>query len=551
MALGLTLKWRWSKLGTSERYLGVVGGDEDQCDADVVVVGGGHNGLIAASYLARAGVSTLLVEARDTVGGCASTVTDLGARFNICNCDHTTIRAMPILDELDLANFGLKYLELEASSVHITHDQRDPWVFYHDVDQHLEALSRTHPHWVQSYRRYLNDALPVARLVLEMARTVPSTQSFLRRVALMKGRGARRVLQWSRMSANEVYATYFDDWRTYMPAIVTGPTVWGVHPNLPGTGLAGALFATKHVARTGRPEGGSGALTEALHRAFTAADGDVILGDAVTRIHLNDGAVSHVELASGRRIRANRVLAACDPQRVFADWLADVDSIRSSSTAVRWRERPVDDGYESKLDVIVSHPPTYRHAHELESRLGYLPDILSPTTIVCPTPEQLESAHTLRSTGGVATSPSMLVNMPTVLDQSMQLNPDEHVLSLEVLFTPYSHPWSTSTEPERWLGLLEKLCEPDTLNVLRWRSMTPDRYEREFFMHRGHTPAYAGSPLATLRGTPRDVTRHVSDIPGLYLSGAAAFPGAGIFGGSGRNAAHRVLDDLGKPLVAG
>ena len=70
-------------------------------DAEIIVVGGGHNGLICAAYLARAGHDTLLVEARDAVGGCASTVDALGARFNICNCDHTFIRAMPIIDDLE------------------------------------------------------------------------------------------------------------------------------------------------------------------------------------------------------------------------------------------------------------------------------------------------------------------------------------------------------------------------------------------------------------------------------------------------------------------
>ncbi|MCH1489693.1 MAG: hypothetical protein L7T83_04665, partial [Ilumatobacteraceae bacterium] len=80
-----------------------------------------------------------------------------------------------------------------------------------------------------------------------------------------------------------------------------------------------------------------------------------------------------------------------------------------------------------------------------------------------------------------------------------------------------------------------------TLRVKRWRSMTPDRYENEFFMPRGHTPAYAGSPLATLRGKPADLTRHRGPLQGLHLAGAAAFPGAGIFGGAGRNAAMRVL----------
>ena len=73
-------------------------------DAEVIVVGAGHNGLICAAYLARAGIDTLLLETRSEVGGCASTVTDLDARFNICNCDHTMVRAMPIADELDLGS---------------------------------------------------------------------------------------------------------------------------------------------------------------------------------------------------------------------------------------------------------------------------------------------------------------------------------------------------------------------------------------------------------------------------------------------------------------
>ncbi|MGZ0220662.1 MAG: FAD-dependent oxidoreductase, partial [Acidimicrobiales bacterium] len=84
---------------------------------DVIVVGAGHNGLICAAYLARAGIETELIEARSDVGGCASTVTDLGARFNICNCDHTLIRGMPVINELELETFGLHYLEPDASSI--------------------------------------------------------------------------------------------------------------------------------------------------------------------------------------------------------------------------------------------------------------------------------------------------------------------------------------------------------------------------------------------------------------------------------------------------
>ncbi|GIR37591.1 MAG: hypothetical protein CM15mP49_29760 [Actinomycetota bacterium] len=98
-------------------------------DAEAIVIGGGHNGLICAAYLAKAGVTTILVEARDSVGGCASTVADMGARFNICACDHSLIRAMPLIDELNLSSHGLDYLEPEATYVNAFHENSGSWVF--------------------------------------------------------------------------------------------------------------------------------------------------------------------------------------------------------------------------------------------------------------------------------------------------------------------------------------------------------------------------------------------------------------------------------------
>src|SRR5437660_8271041 len=81
---------------------------------DAIIVGGGHNGLVCAAYLAKAGLDVLVLEARDSVGGCASTVAALdGARVNICNCDHTMVLGTPIVEELDLAAHGLRYLPLD------------------------------------------------------------------------------------------------------------------------------------------------------------------------------------------------------------------------------------------------------------------------------------------------------------------------------------------------------------------------------------------------------------------------------------------------------
>jgi phytoene dehydrogenase-like protein len=511
--------------------------------ADVIVVGAGHNGLICAAYLARAGFDTMLLESRPDVGGCASTVTDLEARFNICNCDHSMVRGMPIIDELDLANFGLAYLEPEVGGINRFHDGSQPWLFLHDVDDHLDALSETHPDAVDGYRRYLADALPVAELALDVARARPTVTSIGATVARRRAEGAARLLRWSRMSQLDVMGQYFDDWHLIAPAITSGPTVWGVSPSKPGTGTAAAIYATRHVIKSGRPRGGSGALTDSTRAAFEAAGGATRCDSTVDHLLIRDGSVTGVRLADGAEIRAEVVVAACDPRRVFVEW---VDTVPPAAQRLvdRWRSLPVEDGYESKVDAVLSALPRWRGTDELADLVAGA-DLLAPTTLINPSPDQVEEAHRLRADGLVHPAPAMLVNVPTVLDPAMQPRSDQHVLSVEVLFTPYALQggWPDSPEPARWLDLVAGFMDDEELPIDRWRAMTPDRYEREFQMHRGHTPSYGGPPLAAFMGRSRETTRYRTPIAGLYLSGAGTFPGAGVFGAPGRNAADAVVAD--------
>ncbi len=109
-------------------------------DFDAIVVGAGHNGLITAAYLAKAGVRTLLLEARRAVGGTAASEEFAGVTVNICNCDHLTFRTTPVMAELDLASFGLRYLDIEPSQHHMAWSGGAPWTQYHDVDQTLDSL---------------------------------------------------------------------------------------------------------------------------------------------------------------------------------------------------------------------------------------------------------------------------------------------------------------------------------------------------------------------------------------------------------------------------
>ena len=518
-------------------------------DAEVIIVGAGHNGLICGAYLARAGIDTLVLESRSSVGGCASTVSELGARFNICHCEHSLIRTVPVIEELELESHGLRYLEPDAASVFVFHDEADPWVLFKDRERTIEGLAAAYPDQVAGYRRYLADATPVAELILEMARTLPSARRFTTNALRLRAKGVARLLQWSRMSFNDVLARYFDDWRVVMAAASTGPTVWGVHPDDPGSGIAAANLASRHVMNSGRPSGGSGALTDSVRSCLEAAGGRVRCESRVEKLLMWDGRVVGVRLAGGTELTADAVVCACDPRYVFVEWLDEVPPA-ARRLVDRWRHHATPEGYESKIDAVLTDLPRLRAAAALESTHDGL-DPMNPSIVAVPSPPELDRAHRGRREGSVADQPTLLVGFPSVLDPEMIPEGGGHVASIEILYTPYSLTggWPDSDEPRRWLELWAGLMEPGALDLVgSWRAMTPDKYEAQFSMHRGHAPAFEASPLAALLGRHRELTRYRTPIDGLYLTGAGTFPGSGVSGAPGRNAADVVRRDRRGPI---
>jgi phytoene dehydrogenase-like protein len=514
---------------------------------EVVVVGAGHNGLTCAAYLARAGVDVLVLEARDAVGGCASTVAALdGARVNVCNCDHGLVRATGVIEELDLAAHGLRYFDLEPSLLAIPWDGDTPWLLFADVQRTLEAIALAHPHELPGYRRYLDELLPVARLALDMTRAAPTPGSVAARVARHRARGLGALLALSRSSAGGVLRSYFGSEALRGPVAVTGPAVWGLAPDTPRTGLAALGYAMRHLVAMGRPIGGSGALTDALAAAVGAAGGTVRTRARVARIVCAGGRAAGVELVDGTRVGADAVVAAADPRSALVEWL-DEPPAAARRLLARWRARPRLEGYESKLDAVVDALPRPRSlvVEHLE-RLGGA-DPLVPTAVVAPSLRAIAAAHAQAAAGRVAQRPLMLTNVPSVPDPALRPPGGGHVLSLEVLFTPYrlAGGWADSGEPERWLAAYANLLEPGFLDgVRRWRLVGPEDFERDFSMPAGYAPSFAGGPIAALLGRHRELTRYATPVPGLYLTGSGTFPGAGVSGAPGRNAAAVVLAAL-------
>ena len=512
-------------------------------DVDAIVIGAGHNGLVTAAYLARAGLRTTLVEARNSVGGTAGSEAYGGAVVNICNCDHLTFRTTPVMRELNLAAHGLRYLDVDPSQLNMTWDEQRPWPTFHDIDRTIDALTLLHPDETEGYRQYLRAAIPAVELVFAAAAEPPSVTGLTKTVLGKRFKGVSTLLRWSQRSAADVMRSYFSSEALRAPGLAVGPMVWGISPETPGSGLGALTYAMRHVANVGRPVGGSGAVPDALLSAFRGYGGELRTNARVSSILCDNTGVIGVALADGSEIHCKVVVSACDPHSTFLEWLSNPPA-SAAGLVQRWKTIPHHQGYESKIDAVLSEAPRLQATSTPDfDRLGV--DVAACTAAIAPSLADMHRGSTLMSSGEILTRPGLLVNVPTVMDPSMA-PAGKHVLSLEAIYTPYDFTggWDDDTEAKRWLDEYAALVQPGFLDTIEdWRVMTPASYEREFNLPKGHATSFAGGPLAALHNKNPELTRYETDVRGLYITGAATFPGAGVWGASGRNAAIVVLRD--------
>jgi phytoene dehydrogenase-like protein len=517
-------------------------------DVDAAIVGAGHNGLACGAYLARAGLSVLVLEARSIIGGASATVDALGARFNICNCDHVMVRNTPIVEELGLTTLGLDYLDVEPGMVNLMWDGGKPWALFKDVDRTLESISMAYPSQVEAYKRYLEVAMPIARIVLNLSNEIPTRSAIGRLMAKSPPWALVNLVRWSRRSATDVLRSFFTEEGLCVPAIVNGPASNGASPDSKGTGLGALGYAVRHLVGTSRPRGGSGELAGSLRRALEQHNGQVRLGSQVLRVLVEGRRVWGVELDNGEKIKAPIVVSAIDPRTALLSWFTEPPS-ELLPLVERARRRRQIDGYESKLDAVVSKLPRFKaYDQRVFQKLG-VGEPLVATTYLSGTIEEIRSGYRLMAAGRMTERLMHFINVPSVLDSSMRVGPaGAHVFSLETLYTPLllaDGVWAHSTEPERWLEKFSTLVEPGFLDgVQRWRVVTPDIYETDFHLPRGVPPAFKVRPLDLVLGRDPELIGYRTELDGFYLTGSGTYPGAGVWGASGRNTATAILRTL-------
>lgn len=529
---------------------------------DTIVVGAGHNALVTAAYLARAGRRTLVLERRQRVGGAAETAALGGVR--VPRLAHTVGRLRPsIVRDLELRRHGL---QLVAPDVRVFAPQADDRAvtLWADEARTVESLRAWSPRDAERYPDFDRLVRSLGRFLGDLAgRTPPDIRSpglgdaltGLRLGRTFRGLGrhdAHTILRVLPMAVADFVAEAFETdavqaaiaWRGVQYCAV-GPWSAGTTAILLGDssgndgGAAGqTVFAL----------GGPGALSEALAAAARAAGAEIRCGAEVAAITSRDGAVTGVALASGEEISAPSVVSGLDPKRTLTG-LCDPVAI---GPTLRWRAGNYrTPGVVSKVNLVLDGLPRFRAAGGEDETL------LRGRIVVAPGIDTIERAFDAAKYGNVSDRLVFEATVPSLVDPSLVdgAPAGTHVVSVLAQYTPYRLREGSWDDAERRegvgnavVGALEELA-PGFSSLIRDREvLSPLDLEREYGLSGGH-PLH-GEPGLDQFFLWRPLLGHARyrlPIDGLYLAGSGAHPGGGVTGQPGHNAAREILADRRRP----
>jgi phytoene dehydrogenase-like protein len=519
-------------------------------DAHVVVIGAGHNGLVAACYLARGGLTVEVVERDDVLGGAVSTVERWpGVRVDRGSSAHVIIRQSGIVEELDLAAHGLRYIDCDPWAFAPAPRPGDegpdgrPLVFSVDLDATCASIEAAcGPEDAAAYREFVavwrRRSRAVARAFGREPSPVGLVRSFWGLGAPKKGQrpttGAELVVDFLG-SGNALLDRWFTSERL-KAALAWFGAQSGPPMSEPGTAAMVGWAALLHDIPPGHPVGGSGGLTAALRRRLESDGGRVTLGDGVTRLLVENDRVRGVETVSGRRIRADVVVAACHigVTRALAG--------DAAPKALAEADPPVGNGFGLVVRALTDAPPVYP---------GVDPDLaLSGLQLLCTDRAELAAAHGDWGAGRLPRSPVPLAMSFSATDDTLA-PPGRHVVTVWGQWYPYAladgGDWDALADREarRLIDAVDRFAPGFAASVLETYVQTPLALERELSLPRGNV-MHVEMGLASmfgLRPTPALSRYRVPDLEGLYLAGASTHPGGGVSGNSGRAAALALLSD--------
>ncbi|MFZ0830341.1 MAG: NAD(P)/FAD-dependent oxidoreductase [Thermoplasmata archaeon] len=508
---------------------------------DAVVVGAGHNGLVAAGYLAKAGVRTLVLEQRDRVGGaCVTEEPWPGFRINTYSYVAGMLRPQ-IIDDLELRRFGFRTLPCSPSEFCPFPDGRS-LSMWEDAEATLREIAKFSARDAKVYPRYVEYWERTFDILEPLLLQPPAPLPVL--LAQLEGQGIDALLRdLFLLSVEEFLDGWFESDQLKASLAINGLIGEMCGPRTPGT----AYVLAHHNATVldgerqawGFSVGGMGRITESMARAATHFGARIRVSTGVRGLRIRDGQVVGVETESGEQIESAVVLSALDLRRTLLKLLPpDVLSDSERAKVRKFRS----DGASLKFNAALNRLPQFTawegpggpHTGEVE---------------IAPSMEYLERAYDAGKYGRFSDRPYMDILFQSAADPSVA-PPGKHTMTCFVQYAPYELRGTTwdEFEPEAEDTILRTLEEyaPDIRATIdHSQVISPVDIERTLGMSGGNIFQGNMTPDQIFRFRPLiGWSGYRTPIPGLYLCASTAHPGGGVMGAPGHNAAQVVLEDL-------
>ncbi|HEY9838414.1 MAG TPA: NAD(P)/FAD-dependent oxidoreductase, partial [Vampirovibrionales bacterium] len=310
---------------------------------DVIIIGAGHNGLVCAAYLLKAGKRVLLLEKREVPGGAATTEESLpeeapGFKFNLCAIDHEFIHLGPVVEELELKKYGLDYLYCDPvlfcpqpdGKYFLGHKSVDKTCA--EIARYSERDAAKYGEFIHYWQRVLNAIAPIFNAPPKSIIDITGNYNFDKIKDLLSLLGTPdKILDFARTmlsSPQDMLEEWFDTEVVKAPLARLAAEM-SIPPSQKGMSVGAIMMAMRHNPGMARPRGGTGALTQALVNRVTSLGGEILCDRGVERILVDNNRAVGVRVDGGQEYRAKEgVISNIDAKRVFLDLInpGDVDS---------------------------------------------------------------------------------------------------------------------------------------------------------------------------------------------------------------------------------
>jgi beta-carotene ketolase (CrtO type) len=532
---------------------------------DVVVIGAGHNGLVCAAYLLKAGYRVLLLEKRSIPGGAATTEELMPKeaphfQFNRCAIDHEFIFLGPVLQELGLAQYGLEYLFCDPT-VFCPHPNGQYFLAHRSLAQTCAEIARYSPRDAEKYGEFIRYWSVLMEAIQPLFNVPPQAileilgsydRRRLQQLWAIAG-SKNKALDFIRTmisSPEDLLNEWFDSEIVKAPLARLAAEI-GAPPSQKGITAGMMMMAMRHDPGMARPKGGTGALTNALVKLVQAKGGTILTDQTVKRVLVEKGTAIAVEVADGKIFKAAKgIISNLDARRLFLQ-LVEPGAIAAADPHLRERvERRLINNNETilKIDCALAELPRFERFTQDESHL-------MGTILIADSMLHVEQAHALTILGQIPDSnPSLYLDIPTLLDPSMA-PPGKHTLWIE-FFAPYQIAgaegtglngtgWTEELKNKVADRVIDKLADyaPNLKAAIMARHVeSPAELAERLGSYKGnyYHLDMTLDQMMFLRPLP-EIANYQTPIKNLYLTGAGTHPGGSISGMPGRNCARVFL----------